>query len=122
MFLDFRSFMREVVALLAVIKEIVVLLLCALVVLTMILAAVEDLSFRDAIYFAAITGLTIGFGDITPSTPMGRLVVIIIGLLGIVFTGIVVALVNRALAYAAAEKRRRLGQPPPVSRILSRDD
>ncbi len=122
MFLDFRSFMREVVALLAVIKEIVVLLLCALVVLTMILAAVEDLSFRDAIYFAAITGLTIGFGDITPSTPMGRLVVILIGLLGIVFTGIVVALVNRALAYAAAEKRRRLGQPPPVSRILSRDD
>jgi voltage-gated potassium channel len=122
MFLDFRNFVREVGALLAVIKEIVVLLLCALLVLTMILAVVEDLSFRDAIYFAAITGLTIGFGDITPNTPLGRLVVIVIGLLGIVFTGIVVALVNRALAYAAAEKRRRLGQPPPDSGILSRDE
>ena len=58
---------------------------------------VEKLPFGEALYFSFITGLTIGYGDISPATPAGRVISILIGLVGILFTGIVVAIAVKAL-------------------------
>jgi uncharacterized membrane protein len=55
--------------------------------------------FTDTLYFAFVTGLTIGYGDIVVKTPVGRLVAILIGLVGILFTGLMVAV----LVYAVRE-------------------
>jgi voltage-gated potassium channel len=55
------------------------------------IAYVEKLPFGEALYFSFITGLTIGYGDIVAKTFLGRCVAILIGFIGILFSGLVVA-------------------------------
>ena len=55
------------------------------------IAYFEKLPFADALYFTFVTGLTIGYGDIAPVTLVGRVVAILIGLVGILITGLIVA-------------------------------
>jgi len=62
-----------------------------------IIAFVEKMPFGDALYFSFVTGLTIGYGEIVVKTFLGRMVAILIGLIGIIFTGMVVAIAVRAL-------------------------
>lgn len=69
------------------------------------IAAVEKIAFGDAIYFAFITGLTIGYGDIVATTTAGRIVSVILGFVGITFTGLVVAIAVRALQETDRELR-----------------
>jgi uncharacterized membrane protein len=53
--------------------------------------------FADALYFTFVTGLTIGYGDIAPLTLAGRVVAILTGLVGILITGLIVAVAVYAL-------------------------
>lgn len=62
-----------------------------------IIAFLEKMPFGDALYFSFVTGLTIGYGEIVVKTFLGRMVAILIGLIGIIFTGMVVAIAVRAL-------------------------
>ena len=67
------------------------------------IAYLEDLGFGDSIYFAFITGLTVGYGDIEPVTVLGRVVSIAIAFVGLLFSGLTVAVATRALAAAAKD-------------------
>jgi voltage-gated potassium channel len=42
-------------------------------------------------------GLTIGCGDIVVKTPFGRIMAVLLGLIGIIFTGMMVAAAIRAV-------------------------
>jgi hypothetical protein len=53
---------------------------------------IEGLGWWEGLYFGWITGLTIGYGDIVPTKPLARLLCVIIGLIGIVNTGIIVSI------------------------------
>jgi hypothetical protein len=57
-------------------------------------------------YFSFITAFTIGYGDITPITIIGRVLAILMGLIGIIFTGLVVAVATRALVNTIEEEKR----------------
>jgi hypothetical protein len=46
---------------------------------------------RDAPVLLCITGLTIGYGDITVKTGAGRIIAVLIGFMGVFFTGLIVA-------------------------------
>jgi uncharacterized membrane protein YhaH (DUF805 family) len=61
------------------------------------IAKIESISLGDGIYFAFITGLTIGYGDIVPETTWGRVLSVVIGLIGTLFAGLTVAIASRAL-------------------------
>ena len=58
----------------------------------------------DGIYFSFVTGLTIGYGDLVPRHFLSRLLAILIGVLGTLLTGLLVAIAVRALQTAADER------------------
>jgi len=70
-----------------------------------ILSLVEQISLGNSVYLSFITAFTIGYGDITPATTIGKILCVIIGLIGIIFTGLVVAVSVRALASTIEHQR-----------------
>ena len=60
----------------------------------------EELSFSSGLYFAWVTGTTVGYGDITPTVGMTRFLAVIVAIMGIMFTGIVVAIAISAAKIA----------------------
>jgi len=47
--------------------------------------------FGETMYFCTITALTIGYGDVVPTTVFGRIDAVLLGLLGMLMTGLVIA-------------------------------
>jgi uncharacterized membrane protein len=64
------------------------------------IAATEKIPIGDAIYFAFITGLTIGYGDIVAHSVAGRVISIFLGIVGILFTGLIIAVAVHAVQEA----------------------
>ena len=62
-----------------------------------IIGRIESWRIDEALYFTFVTGLTIGYGDITPEHFSSRLLALLIGLTGIVLTGLVAAVSVQAL-------------------------
>lgn len=85
------------------VHRVLIALLLMIVLGGVAIAYLEDLPFGDSIYFAFITGLTIGYGDIKPVTAWGRVVSIVIGIVGLIFTGMTIAIATRALASTAED-------------------
>jgi len=55
------------------------------------IAANKPASPGRVAYFCAITALTIGYGDVVPTTDVGRIIAILLGLQGMLITGVVTA-------------------------------
>lgn len=79
------------------IKLILFSLLAVLIVDAAVIAYFEGIPFDNALYFTFVTGLTIGYGDISPVTAIGRIIAILAGLQGILITGLVTAVAVYAL-------------------------
>lgn len=58
---------------------------------------VEEMSLGKAIYFAFITALAVGYGDITPATVTGKIVSVLIGFVGLVLFGVIIGVSTRAI-------------------------
>ncbi len=65
-----------------------------------VFAGVEKTPIGDTVYFAFITGLTVGYGDIVPTTTVGRIISVFLAFVGILFTGLVIAGAVHALREA----------------------
>ena len=72
-------------------KTIYLALFSLIVLGGFVVQQVEDLPPGEGFYFAMVTGLTIGYGDITPETMIGRLIALLLGFIGIILTGMMVA-------------------------------
>lgn len=57
--------------------------------------------FGETAYFCSITALTIGYGDVVPTTAFGRIDALLLGLIGMLMTGIVIAAAVRGVQEAA---------------------
>ena len=75
-----------------------------------VIVATEKMSFGKAVYFSFITGLTVGYGDIAPSTAIGQIISVLLGLVGILFTGVVVAAAVEAVRRAWEETHSQITQ------------
>ncbi len=69
---------------------------------TVLFAWIEGFSPLDAFYFSFITLSTIGYGDLSPSTDLGKIVTVIYGIAGL---GVIAALVS-----AIATQRSRVSK------------
>ena len=57
--------------------------------------------FGETAYFCSITALTIGYGDVVPTTTFGRIDALLLGLIGMLMTGLVIAAAVRGVQEAA---------------------
>lgn len=103
-FIFFRTFFSFLASVGLVLLTLLVIFFC----LATTLHFAEFGQFADApknwcesLYLSAITALTVGYGDLVPKSPVGRIVAVCLGLLGILFTGIVVAAAIKALEKTA---------------------
>jgi len=99
--ISFKEFFKRFFSLLASAGWIILSLFGAILVLGIFLAIIEKKPIPDCIYLAFITALTIGYGDITPLTLPGRIISIILGIIGMVFMGVIVAASIKALEKAS---------------------
>jgi Na+-translocating ferredoxin:NAD+ oxidoreductase RnfE subunit len=99
--MDSRKMRRDFAAGLLVGLRIVWPVLSALLVLMVglgvVIGRIEGWSVQESIYFAFVSGLTIGYGDLAPKTLLTRMLAILIGVCGVLFTALLAAVAVKAL-------------------------
>jgi hypothetical protein len=68
------------------------ILAIAISILGIWVGSLEDIGWLEGLYFSWITATTVGYGDIVPSRSLTRVLSIVIGLIGIVNTGLIVSI------------------------------
>ena len=69
--------------------------------------AIEDRSLTDSLYFIIVTIATVGYGDVHPVTPLGKLFTVILIILGVgTFLGVIANVTEMMLS--KREKRVRM--------------
>jgi hypothetical protein len=101
---EFLRFARHFFRLLHFTRGVLLVLLAGLLACTGGMVLTEGWTLADALYFTMITGMTVGYGDIVPTTGFGRFISVVIAMIGILYVGIVVAIATRALTQAAQEQ------------------
>jgi hypothetical protein len=100
-----RQFLADLWTGLRVVWPILSILLLFMVGLGVVVGIIEDWPLRDSLYFAFISGLTIGYGDLVPKTLVSRALAIAIGITGVLLTGLVAAVGVQALLEAMRKHR-----------------
>ena len=72
---------------------------------TVVFHLLEKWSWIDSFYFTIITLATIGYGDLVPTTPVGKLVTVIFVIVGV---GIFLAFLNKVMERRVERRERRL--------------
>ena len=98
-----KGFIRYFFKVSKALSGIYLLLISLIVGGGLVISITEKLPLAQSLYFAFITGLTIGYGDIVPKTYIGMVIAVLIGLVGILFTGINVAVAVHAIQKAAQD-------------------
>jgi len=62
-----------------------------------VIGLIEGWSLQDSIYFAFVSGLTIGYGDLAPKTLLTRVLAVMIGVCGVLLTALLAAVAVKAL-------------------------
>ena len=96
---------------LRIIWPILSMLLGLMIAAGLLVGALEGWSIVDSVYFALVTGLTIGYGDFAPTMLMTRVLAIGIGVCGVICTALLAAVAVGALAAAFREEFPHPGAP-----------
>jgi len=92
-----REFFAALMVGLRVVWPILSGLIVVIVALGVVIGVLEGWSVHESIYFAFITGLTIGYGDFAPTTPITGALSVVIGICGLLLTAMVAAVAVKAL-------------------------
>lgn len=92
-----RNFAGGLLTGLRVVWPILSILLVLIIALGLVVGLIEGWSVHESIYFAFVSGLTIGYGDLAPRSLLTRALAICIGLCGVLLTALVAAIAVKAL-------------------------
>ena len=101
-----RNFLAGLRAELRVVWPILSGLLGLMMALGLIIGLREGWSIQESIYFAFVSGLTIGYGDLAPKVLLTRVLAILIGVCGVLLTALLAAIAVRALTEATADRKK----------------
>ena len=101
-----RNFLRGLFRGLRVVWPILSALLALIVALGLVVGLREGWSIQESIYFAFVSGLTIGFGDFAPRFLLTRVLTVVIGLCGVLLTALMAAVAVQALTEASEDRER----------------
>ena len=102
---EFIGFFKGCLGIAASVRTVLAALLLMIVAGGWLLYRVESMNFWDGQYLAFVTALTIGYGDISPATPVGKVTSIVLGVIGMVAMGLVVGIASAALREVIEKKR-----------------
>lgn len=102
-----RGFAAELSKGLRIVWPILSVLLILIVAFGVITGLREGWSVQDSIYFAFVTALSIGYGDLVPTTLFTRTLAILTGCCGMLMTALVAALAVRALSVLVERRDNR---------------
>jgi voltage-gated potassium channel len=79
-------------------------------------------SFQDALWWAAQTVTTVGYGDVVPQTGGGRLVAVVVMVFGVAAVSVTTAIVTSGFVARAqrVQNQRELTERSPVHESLER--
>jgi hypothetical protein len=92
-----KNFRTGLLAGLRVVWPILSVLLGLIISLGLVVGVIEGWSVHESIYFAFVSGLTIGYGDLAPKSVLTRALAILIGVCGVLVTALVAAIAVKAL-------------------------
>ena len=92
-----RNFIVGLLTGLRVVWPILSVLLGLIIALGLVVGLLEGWSVHESIYFAFVSGLTIGYGDLAPKLFLTRVLAILIGVCGVLVTALVAAIAVKAL-------------------------
>ena len=78
-------------------------IILVMVLVGLLIGHIEGWKITEALYLTFVTGLTIGYGDLTPRHNISRCLAVMIGFSGIVLTGLIAAVSVRALEATARD-------------------
>lgn len=100
-----RAFLAGLLTGLGVVWPIVSGLLGTIVALGFVIGVLEGWSLHESIYFAFVSGLTIGYGDFAPKLLFTRALAVLIGLCGVLLTALLAAVAVKALDAALSDTK-----------------
>ena len=100
-----RNFLAGLLFGLRVVWPILSVLLGLIIALGLVVGLLEGWSVHESIYFAFVSGLTIGYGDLAPKSLLTRALAILIGVCGVVVTALLAAIAVKALTAATDDSK-----------------
>jgi Na+-transporting NADH:ubiquinone oxidoreductase subunit NqrD len=101
-----RKFLGGLLTGLRVVWPILSVLLGLIIALGLVVGLLEGWSVHESIYFAFVSGLTIGYGDFAPKSLLSRALAIAIGLCGVLVTALIAAVAVKALVDATEDREK----------------
>lgn len=93
-----------------------VLILCA----SFVMMYAESMTFADALWWSIVTCTTVGYGDISPSTTIGRIVAIILMVFGIGLLGMLTGSITTYFTQDRATQHQNGNSNDEISSLLDR--
>ena len=103
---DFQRFVQHLFGTLYLVRGAMLAFLLLLLACATVVAIAEGMSFGNSMYFVLITALTVGYGDIVPTTMWGRIASLVAGVIGLLGFGVIVAVNTRALGEMVRDRDR----------------
>jgi hypothetical protein len=101
-----RNFLGGLYTGLRIVWPVLSILLALIAALGLVTGLLEGWSIQESIYFAFVSGLTIGYGDFAPKSLLTRVLAIAIGACGILLTAVLAAVAVKALTAATEEREK----------------
>ena len=96
------TFLKHVGLAIWLLFPVLLTLLVVIIALGQMAGKIEGWKAFDSFYWSFITATTVGYGDMRPTRPGSRVIAITLGILGLTFTGILIAIAVHAATVALA--------------------